>query len=373
MTPEKWIQTVDAQSFRRRLLRWFDRFGRDFDWRRSTDLFAVWVSEVMLQQTTTTTVSRRFPAFLDQFPTVSALAEADEEAVLRAWEGLGYYRRARNLHHAAKRIVAEHAGRIPEDPCVLRSLPGLGRYSANAMLCFARNHPLPILEANTIRVWSRLCGAGGDAARQPLHGRLWDVADSSIPRKRARDFNLALMDLGAMVCTPKNPNCSSCPLRPDCVAFKSGKPEQFPSKPTKSQSIEDRQVVVVIRRRNRILVLQRPDGGRWAGMWELPNACLEKGAFSEAAAMELAVRFGVGLGAFRKLADVSYGVMNIRVKASCFLMEAAGKGMQPTGRKARWATSAEIARMPLSSAHRRIVTFLTKAPVGENRGPLGTA
>jgi A/G-specific adenine glycosylase len=371
MTPRKWLQSVDPQSFRRRLLRWFDRFGRDFDWRRSTDLFAVWVSEVMLQQTTTATVSRRFPAFLEQFPTVTALAEAPEEIVLRAWERLGYYRRARNLHKAARQVVSEHSGVIPEDPNVLRSLPGLGRYSANAVLCFARNQPLPILEANTIRVWSRLCGAKEDATKQPLRGELWRTAEELIPRTRARDFNLALMDLGAMICTPRSPNCTSCPLKTDCVAFRSGKPEQFPLKLKKEATIEERYIVAVLRRGDRFLVSQRPDGGRWAGMWEFPNRRLEPGESPEAAASQLASAVSKRPGPACKLVDIKHGVMHFRIKANCFLFDVRSASRQKA-ETSKWATLAEIAGLPLGSAHRRIVTLLTKTPIGEDGGAAET-
>src|SRR5215207_2882018 len=200
MTPHRWLQSIDHSAFRRRLLRWFDRAGRDFAWRRTTDPYAIWVSEVMLQQTTTAAVANRYEAFLRRFPSVSALAAASETEVLRAWEGLGYYRRAKNLHGAAQVVVADHGSVVPTDPTVLRKLPGLGRYSANAVACFSRNDPQPILEANTVRLWSRLCGTRGDPARQPLLGGLWRTAEALLPRKRPRDFNLALMDLGAGVC-----------------------------------------------------------------------------------------------------------------------------------------------------------------------------
>lgn len=372
MTPEKWLQSVDPRSFRRRLLRWFDRFGRDFDWRRSTDLFAVWVSEVMLQQTTTATVSRRFPAFLQQFPTVSALADAPEELVLRAWEGLGYYRRARNLHKAAKRIVADHAGLIPENPNVLRSLPGLGRYSANAVLCFARNQALPILEANTVRVWSRLCGAKGDATRQPLRGGLWHAAEELMPRIRARDFNLALMDLGALICTPRSPDCPGCPLKTDCVAFRSSNPESYPLKPKKESPVEERHVVVVLRRGVKFLISQRPDGGRWAGMYEFPNRRLESGESSERAASQLASVVCRRFGPAHKLVDIRHGVMHFRITANCFVFDARATKLSKA-QTSKWATLDEIAGLPLSSAHRRIVTFLTNAQVGEDGGPVEIA
>jgi A/G-specific adenine glycosylase len=365
MTPERWLPTVDAASFRRRLLRWYDRHGRDFAWRRSTDLYAVWVSEVMLQQTTTATVSKRFPKFLDQFPNIAALAQAPEDVVLRAWEGLGYYRRARNLHRAARSIMETHGGGIPENPAVLQSLPGLGRYSANAILSFARNLPLPILEANTIRVWSRLVGARGDATRQPLIGGLWQVAEALLPLRRPRDFNLALMDLGAMICTPRSPACANCPLRSECRAFRTGRPERFPMKASRPAVETENWVVAVIRRGEQYLVGQRSETGRWAGMWEFPNARLANGEDAEAAAGSLAESAMGVRGRPTRLPTVRHGIMHYRLELSCFLFEAQKRNRRLTTFGV-WTPIEKLADLPMSKAHRRIVTFLTDAPVGES-------
>src|SRR5207245_11266555 len=198
------------------LLAWFDRNRRDLPWRRNRDPYRIWVSEVMLQQTQVATVVRYYEPFLKAFPTIAALAAASEQQVLRRWEGLGYYRRARHLHQAARQLVLEHQGNIPDDPEIFARLPGVGRYILGAVLSQAFDRRLPILEANSLRVLCRLFGRKGD--RGSLKRWLWQAAEGLLPARRVGDFNQALMELGALVCTPRSARCSICPLRLDCLA-----------------------------------------------------------------------------------------------------------------------------------------------------------
>src|SRR5437764_8126511 len=186
----------------RRLLGWFDRHRRDLPWRRDRDPYRVWVSEVMLQQTQVATVVPYFERFLAAFPTLADLAAADEQDVLRLWEGLGYYRRARHLHQAARRLAAEHGGTLPDDPAVWRDLPGVGRYILGAVLSQAFDRKLPIVEANSLRVLTRLFGYRGDPREGVGKKWVWAAAEAVLPAKRAGDFNQALMELGALICTP---------------------------------------------------------------------------------------------------------------------------------------------------------------------------
>src|SRR3954469_3882474 len=202
----------DPRRLRRRLLSWFDRHRRDLPWRRDRDPYRIWVSEVMLQQTTVAAVVPYFERFLRAFPTLADLAAADEQAVLRLWEGLGYYRRARDLHRPAGALRARAAGRFPDDPEALRGLPGLGRYTLNAVLSQAFDRRLPILEANSQRVLSRLFGRAEDPRQGPARRRLWQAAAELLPARRVGAFNQALMELGALVCTPAAPRCPDCPL-----------------------------------------------------------------------------------------------------------------------------------------------------------------
>ena len=232
---------------RRRLLSWFDRNRRDLPWRRDRDPYRIWVSEVMLQQTTVTAVVPFFRRFLAAFPTVSDLARADEQDVLRLWEGLGYYRRARHLHQAARRLVADHAGQLPDDPEVWAELPGVGRYILGAVLSQAFDRRLPIVEANTKRVLCRLFAQAGDVSSAPIRAWLWETAEAVLPRKRVGDFNQALMELGALVCTPRAPDCPKCPLKAECLARREGLQERIPRQPGRPATVEVREVCVVAR------------------------------------------------------------------------------------------------------------------------------
>ena len=206
----------------RRLLAWFARHRRDFPWRRDRDPYRIWVSEVMLQQTQAATVVPYFERFLQAFPTLAHLAAAEEQDVLRLWEGLGYYRRARDLLRTARLLAATNEGRFPDDLVGLHGLPGLGRYTRNAVLSQAFDLRLPILEANSVRVLARLFGRTGDPRSGPEQRWLWAAAESLLPSRRVGDFNQALMELGALVCTPTAPRCGECPLAADCAARRLG-------------------------------------------------------------------------------------------------------------------------------------------------------
>ena len=206
------------RQLRRSLLSWFERCHRDLPWRRNRDPYAIWVSEIMLQQTQVATVIPFFKRFLETFPTLADLAAAKEEQVLRLWEGLGYYRRARDLHRAARQMVAEHGGQIPQEPAILRTLPGIGRYTVGAILSQAFDRRLPILEANSQRVLCRLFGRREDPRRGPARRWLWEMAETLLPTRRVGAFNQALMELGALVCTPAAPQCAVCPVAVLCTA-----------------------------------------------------------------------------------------------------------------------------------------------------------
>src|SRR5512138_2013259 len=206
-------------SLRRRLVAWFKRQGRDLPWRRDVTPYTIWLSEVMLQQTTVAMALPHYARFVARFPTLAALAAADEHDVLRLWEGLGYYRRARQLHAAARQITVEHGGAFPREFAAVRALPGVGRYTAGAVLSFAFDQPWPILEANTIRVWARLLAYADDPLAKPAQELFWAAATAVLPQRRGgRAINLALMDLGATVCVPREPRCDACPVAPLCHA-----------------------------------------------------------------------------------------------------------------------------------------------------------
>jgi A/G-specific adenine glycosylase len=210
------VEVARRTAFRRRLLGWYARNARDLPWRRTRDPYRILVSEIMLQQTQVERVRAFYRRFLSRFPTVVALAKAQPEAVREAWDGLGYYARSRNLHRAARRVVAHHGGRIPRDPAAIRALPGVGPYTAGAVRSFAFGEAVPILDTNAARVLQRVFGVRGDRRRGRVTRRLWALAAAVTPAARTYDFNQAIMDLGATVCTARTPRCPRCPLRRMC-------------------------------------------------------------------------------------------------------------------------------------------------------------
>lgn len=205
-----------AGQFQRRLIAWYERHGRDLPWRRTQAPYRILVSEVMLQQTQVDRVQQFYGRFLKRYPTFEALAAAPEPAVRDAWDGLGYYARARNLHRTAQLVVSEHAGRLPDDPVVMRRLPGVGRYTAGAVLSIAYGKDAAILDTNAARVLSRVFCVGTRGSKAQRHRRLWDLAERVTPAGEAGTFNQAIMDLGATVCRSRNPSCTRCPVRPLC-------------------------------------------------------------------------------------------------------------------------------------------------------------
>ena len=236
------------------------------------DPYAVWLSEIMLQQTQVATVKAYFERFVTTFPTIEALARADEHEVLRLWEGLGYYRRARQLHRAAKIIVAEHGGRFPRDPQAVRRLPGIGRYTAGAILSIAFDAREPILEANTAAAPESACWPM-PAIRRSAEGQrlLWAMAEILLPQRSAGRFNQALMELGSEVCTARSPRCDVCPLAVLCRANQQGRQQEIPPPKIKRPVEAVREAAVLVRRRGRVLLLRWPEGRRWAGLWDFPR------------------------------------------------------------------------------------------------------
>lgn len=268
----RW-QTAQWQvGVQRKLMSWFRRQKRDLPWRRHGDPYAIWISEVMLQQTQVATVIPYFERFMDRFPTPVDLAEAEIEEVLRYWEGLGYYRRARQLHAAAQKIVSDHSGSFPTDfPSVL-ALPGVGRYTAGAVLSISQDQRHPVVEANTQRLYSRLVALRQPPAQTKANRLLWEVAESILPKKGCGQFNQAAMELGSLICTPRTPDCHACPLINHCAAHELGLADTIPG-PVKKMQYENRLHWGLIVRApdGKVLLRQCGQGQHWEGLWDLPR------------------------------------------------------------------------------------------------------
>ncbi len=297
LTPEK------AERIASRLQVWFAAHRRDLPWRGGTP-YAVWVSEIMLQQTQVATVIPFFLRFLERFPTVEALAAAPIDEVLRHWAGLGYYARARNLHRAAQIVVERYAGQLPQTPREIESLPGIGRYTSGAILSIAYDIPRPIVDANVIRVVSRLFGLRGDPKSSANQATLWGLAERLVPLQRPGDFNQALMELGALICDPAEPKCDRCPLYADCCAALMPDPSALPEIPEGRATVRLTHASALIRNaEDGFLIVQRPAQGLWGGLWEFPRVTCnasetpQEGALragKEVAGMEIRVGERIG-------------------------------------------------------------------------------
>ena len=260
-------------SLQQELLRWYDRSARDLPWRRTRDPYAVWVSEIMLQQTRVETVIPYYERFLARFPTARALAEADEDAVLSEWSGLGYYRRARLLHAGVQEVVARYGGEVPEDTDARRRLPGIGRYTAGAIGSIAFGNPEPVVDGNVTRVLARLFRIDTPVGAAATTKRLWQEAERLVPKERPGDFNQALMELGATVCTPKQPRCHACPLIARCEAHAYEEVERLPVSQSKKSPLPLGLAAVVTTSgsgEDRKVWLVKGEGALFGGLWGVP-------------------------------------------------------------------------------------------------------
>jgi A/G-specific adenine glycosylase len=334
-------------------LAWYADHARDLPWRQSRDPYRVWVSEIMLQQTQVATVRDYFERFVAALPDVHALAGADERQVLRLWEGLGYYRRARQLHAAAKKIVAEHGGRFPRDVGSLQDLPGIGRYTAGAIASIAFDQRAAILEANTIRLLSRLIAFRDDPLKAAGQRVLWQTAAEILPQKNVARFNQALMELGSLVCNPAEPRCDECPLTSVCAAYAAGLQHEIPRPKLKQRYTDLREAAVVVRRNGRVLMRECGNGERWAGLWDFPRFPLdaEGPLFAKNEIVEkVRNQTGVTCSPGSLVKTIKHGVTRYRITLDCF--DAAFVSGRAT--HARWVTNSELAALPLSTTGRKI-------------------
>jgi A/G-specific adenine glycosylase len=263
---------ASPRALHRALLSWFDRERRPLPWRATTDPYAIWVSEVMLQQTQVDRVVPYWTRFIERFPSVEALAAASSADVLSAWRGLGYYSRARNLHRAAQVLVEQHAGALPASFEALRTLPGFGRYTAGAVASIAFGLRAPLVDGNVARVLSRLLEIGGAPGDRAREAKLWTEAERLLPSERPGDWNQALMELGATVCLPRNPLCLLCPVRSECLALAHDRVDELPppKKAPKRKRLDF--AVAVARRGDEVLLARREEAGLFGGLWEMPMA-----------------------------------------------------------------------------------------------------
>jgi A/G-specific adenine glycosylase len=351
----------DENQFARRLLRWYRRHRRDLPWRRARgsektlDPYHVLVSEAMLQQTQVATVVPYFNRFIGRFPTLASLADAPEQDVLRLWQGLGYYSRARNLQRAAREIIDKYGGEMPATADALRTLPGVGRYTAGAVASIAFDCRSPIVDGNVARVICRIDKIESDPREKTTLELIWKRAEEILPQRGCGDFNSALMELGAIVCTPRSPKCLICPVRAHCEAQAAGVQEQIPP-PRKAKATPLlRRDVLCIQRDSRWLIEQRPQKGRWAGMWQFITRPRERSNPKDG----------------RRIGVVTHALTHRRYHYRVFI-SATDEVHQPNGdTPKKWVTLAELDAYPLPRPHLKIVQMLQSGPLPPRGGGLG--
>jgi A/G-specific adenine glycosylase len=351
-------------------LAWYRRSARDLPWRRTRDPYAIWVSEIMLQQTQVITVERYFPRFLAAFPSIAALADGTENHVLRLWEGLGYYRRARQMHVAAKQIVALHDGQFPQDFEAACSLPGIGRYTAGAILSIAFDARQPILEANTIRLLSRLLAFPGNPASANGQALLWAAAESLLAQRGHGELNQSLMELGSQICTPRNPQCDTCPLKLLCPTRKLGLQNEIPATRPRQITENVREVAVIVQRRGKVLLRQCGDGQRWAGLWDFPRFKLNGGKGGRRKSeggnhVNIVDRVrqmtGIAVGEPKHFTTLRHSVTRFRITLDCFVAHcdtlesrSSRSGFRNGSSELRWINPADFDNFPLSVTGRKL-------------------
>ena len=327
------VNTGVRRAFHRDLVLWYRRHHRKLPWRASHDPYRIWVSEIMLQQTRVETVRPYYARWLRAFPTIQALARASDDRVLKLWEGLGYYSRARNLHRAAQAIVREHNGHLPRTAEGLLNLPGIGRYTAGAIASIAFGERVPLVDGNVARVFARIFAIRANVKSLRTLQSLWRLAEDLLPDVEPGDFNQALMELGALVCTPANPQCDTCPMRQVCAARARGLVELLPNRGDKPRIVHLVAKTAFVKRGNRILLKRRPRRGLLANFWELPSADTR--------------HFRVE----RRIHELRHTITHRRIVFQVFACVPITK-FRSNG-EWRWASRAQLKALALPAAHRR--------------------
>jgi A/G-specific adenine glycosylase len=336
------------------LINWYELRRRDLPWRKTRDPYAIWVSEVMLQQTQVKTVLGYYERWMQRFPSVKALAAAEDADVLHAWQGLGYYSRARRLLAGARAVAERHGGKLPRDVEALLALPGIGPYSAGAIASIAFGLPEPIVDGNVVRVLCRLFALEGDPAKAPLKQRLWQLARELVPADQPSEFNQSLMELGATICTPTSPRCPECPVAKQCQALARGLERELPQLAKRKAPTEVRTAAAYVRRADRVLLRQLPaDAPRWAGLWVLPFSELRATEPPAAGATRALDEIGLKSSAGATLRDARHTITRFRIVLS--VVECA---LAPRTRAPAFFTQNEVASLALPSIHSKLIAEL---------------
>ncbi len=345
----------------RLLLKWFNKNKRNLPWRINRDPYAIWISEIMLQQTQVDTVMPFYTHWMKAFPDIKTLAHASPDAVLKHWEGLGYYSRARNLHKAAKIILQNHKGIFPDDFQTVLSLPGIGRYTSGAILSIAFDQKLPVLDGNVIRVFARLFLINDPVNSPKIQKLLWKKAEALLPSNRTGDYNQSLMELGALICTPKNPQCPLCPLQKICLAEKENRQSLLPVKTNKPQIEKIRTVIALLWKNKKIFIQKRKAEGFLGGLWEFPGGKIEKQESAEEALQrEIKEELGISI-------EISHAYPALRHAYTRFQVTLYPFDCKPlsdritlaSATRHKWVKPGELSSFAFPAANKKLIKMLT--------------
>lgn len=354
--------------FTDKLLQWYPLHRRDLPWRRTSDPYKIWLSEVMLQQTRVDTVIPYYNRFLESFPTLSALAKAEQQKVLKCWEGLGYYSRGRNFHQAARHVITEFDGIIPTEYDSFITLKGVGPYTAAAVLSIAFGKKHAVVDGNVIRVITRYIGIEGDIRSAQVKKTVQDYSDTLISANQPGDFNQALMELGAMVCKPKAPLCDQCPVSTQCVAYNSAKTDVIPYK-SKAKKIPhfDIGVGLIINPKNELLIALRPNDGMLGGLWEFPGGKKEKNeSVKETVYRELREELGVDVQVHEKFKVIKHVYSHFKITLHSYWCTIINGDPQPnSSQEIKWVSLEKMDQYPFPKANKTLIRNIQSLENGD--------
>ena len=353
---------MSRTTFALRLIRWFKQHQRDLPWRREVSPYRVWISEIMLQQTQIERVIHYFKRWMSAFPTIKAVAEAEQDALLKAWEGLGYYTRVKNIQKTARILMQAHQGRLPESHAELLQLPGIGPYTAGAIMSQAFQAPYPAVDGNVERVFARLCDLSGSVKLPENRAFIREQIQAMMPENQAGDFNQALMELGALICRPYNPACSRCPCPPSCRSLREGTVHERPVRQKASPATPLQVAAGVLLHQGRVFIQKRPATGLMANLWEFPGGKIKEGETpQDALKREFQEELDLCVAVGESIMVIRHGYTTFKVTLHTFWCRLSPPDQSPELRFAvdgRWVRPGEIQNFPFPSADKKLIAHL---------------